>query len=226
MASGLLLVDKPCGYTSFQVVRVLKQRFAEGERVGHGGTLDPFATGLLPVFFGREWTRKASSLLKGEKEYVFTMRFGVETDTCDLTGRVLKVCPLPEESRIRETVSLFTGKIKQEVPMFSAVKHKGKPLYFYARKGIATTTKIRQVEIYSLELIEYLCPDATLKVRCSAGTYVRTLARDLARSINSCAHLIALRRTRVSKWTVEQACPLFCLVVSESLPLLNEEALC
>jgi len=226
MPKGILLVDKPSGYTSFEVVKLLKQKFARGEKVGHGGTLDPFATGLLPVLFGREWTRKASSLLQGEKEYVFTMRFGVETDTCDLTGRVQRVCPLPEESQIREVISLFKGKIKQEVPIFSAAKFKGKPLYYYARKGVVATQKVREVEIYSLEFLEYLPPDATLKVRCSGGTYVRILARDIARSVNSCAHLIALRRTRVSKWTVDIAHPLWSLMASDFLPLLNEEALC
>jgi tRNA pseudouridine55 synthase len=225
MPKGLLLVDKPCGWTSFEVVSLLKRRFAKGEKVGHGGTLDPFATGLLPILFGREWTKKASSLLKGEKEYVFTMRFGVETDTCDLTGRVVKVCPVPEESQIRDALSSFTGRIRQEVPLFSAAKFRGKPLYCYARKGIVPTQKTRDVEINSLEFIEYLCPDATLRVRCSGGTYVRILARDLARSINSCAHLIALRRIRVSRWTVDQAHPLWSLIEGESLPLL-EEPLC
>lgn len=203
---GILLVDKPEGLSSFRVVEVVR-RLLGGGTVGHGGTLDPFATGLLPVLVGRRVTREASRLLGGDKEYRMTLRFGCETDTGDWCGRVVGTpgVPWPTRDRIESAMGRFIGDVVQEAPAFSALKHRGRPLYWYARRGIAVEKPPLRVRIAHLDLLEYLPPDAVLAVTSGKGAYMRVLGRDLARAAGSRGHLVALRRLRVAGFRVEDA---------------------
>jgi len=210
LGPGVILVDKPAGISSARVVDVVR-RVTGIRRTGHGGTLDPFATGLLPVLVGRENTREADALLAGDKEYVLTIRFGSETDTCDLTGTVVArgEAPLPSDLAIREAMAPFVGEIEQEAPAYSALKHQGKPLYWYARRGETVIKPPRIVAIRSIDLVEWLPPDAVVRVACGKGAYMRSLARDLGRVLGCLAHLVALRRTAVGPYRVDQATPLW-----------------
>jgi len=210
VGAGLLLVDKPVGMSSARVVSVIK-RLSGASKVGHGGTLDPFASGLLPVLIGRQFTREAGTLLEGDKEYEFTLRLGSETDTGDLTGRVAEVHrgPLPDLGDLESILGGFTGRITQEPPAFSALKLDGRPLYWYARRGMDVKKPARDVVIHRLELVEYLPPDARFVVACGKGTYIRSLGCDLGRSLGCPGHLVALRRTAVGPYRVEQAHPLW-----------------
>lgn len=206
----LILVDKPVGITSTRVVSIVK-RLMHVSRTGHGGTLDPFASGLLPVMVGREFTRKADELLQGDKEYVMTVRFACETDSCDLTGVPLDLPrgTVPSIGAIMDVLPAFTGAIMQEPPVFSALKFHGKPLYWYARQGNPVTADARAVRIYSIDLVEMIGPDAVLAVRCGKGAYMRSLGRDIGRALGCPAHLVALRRTVVGPYNVSDAWPLW-----------------
>jgi tRNA pseudouridine55 synthase len=221
LGPGIVLVDKPVGITSAGVVEVLR-RVTGIRRTGHGGTLDPFATGLLPVLVGREFTREADALLAGDKEYLLTVRFGSETDTCDLTGAVVArgPSPLPDEAAIRTALADFVGDIQQEAPAYSALKHHGRPLYWYARRGEPVVKPARTVSIRSADLVEWLPPDAVLRVSCGKGAYMRSLARDLGRVLGSCGHLVALRRTAIGPYRVEDATPLWRLERRATAPVL------
>ncbi|MBM4397759.1 MAG: tRNA pseudouridine(55) synthase TruB [Deltaproteobacteria bacterium] len=207
--TGILLVDKPAGPSSAQVAAVVKH-LTGSPRVGHGGTLDPFATGLLPVLVGREFTREADRLLAGDKAYRVTVRLGSETDTCDLTGRVVGVGsrPLPSRDAIAAVLPAFTGEVMQEPPVFSALKVAGKPMYWYARKGRAVTPEARPVRIDAIDLVEWIEPDLVLDVRCGKGAYMRSLGRDVGRALGCLGHLVALRRTAVGPFSVADAVPL------------------
>ena len=209
----LILVDKPVGVSSARVVAIVR-RLTGVKRTGHGGTLDPFASGLLPVLVGREFTRQADELLMGDKEYLMTVRFGSETDSCDLTGATVSIatCAAPDAAEIREVLSSFTGEIMQEPPIYSALKLNGKPLYWYARKGNPVVKDARPVRIDSLDLVEMVGPDAVFKVACGKGAYMRSLGRDIGRALGCPAHLVGLRRTAVGRFRVEDAWPLWRLV--------------
>ena len=215
--NGLILIDKPIGMTSAQVVAVVK-RLSGSPRVGHGGTLDPFATGLLPVMVGRESTREAGSLLAGDKEYLVTLRLGSETDAGDLTGRVVARGggPLPDLDAIAAVLPRFVGAIEQDAPAYSALKLDGKPLYWYARRGLPATKPARTVDIRAIDLVEFLPPDANLRVACGKGAYMRTLGRDIGRALGCLAHLVALRRTAVGPYRIEDALPLWRLTDPEN----------
>jgi tRNA pseudouridine55 synthase len=206
----MILVDKPVGVTSTRVVSIVK-RVTKVKRTGHGGTLDPFASGLLPVLVGREFTRQADELLMGDKEYVMTVRFACETDTCDLTGvpTEVRTGPLPTRDLIISVLPAFTGEILQEPPIYSALKHQGKPLYWYARQGNPVTKEARTVRIDSIDFVEMVGPDAVFVVKCGKGTYMRSLGRDIGRAVGCPAHLVALRRTAVGRYRVEDAWPLW-----------------
>lgn len=213
LGPGLILVDKPVGPTSAQVVAAIR-RMAKERRVGHGGTLDPFASGLLPILIGREFTKKAGELLYGPKSYIVTVRLGAETDTCDFTGRVVArgEGALPALKTIEAAVSDFIGEIEQIPPEYSALKLEGKPLYWYARKGLHVNIKPRTVTIHSIEIVEFLPPDIVLNVSCGKGAYMRALGRDLGRKLGCLGHLVALRRIRVGPYCIEDAIPLWVLV--------------
>jgi len=210
---GLLIIDKPASMTSHDVVARVR-RILKTKRVGHTGTLDPFATGVMVILVGQA-TRLAQFLDKDTKEYVATLRFGAETDTGDLTGSPRPGVD-PKAVTIDEVdaaLGQFLGEIDQIPPMYSAKKIDGKKLYESARKGIEIERKPSRVTIYSLGIINEAGNrddarksfDLRLRVSCSAGTYIRTLAEDIARSVGSAAHLTELRRTGAGKFSIDQA---------------------
>ncbi|HEX3901459.1 MAG TPA: tRNA pseudouridine(55) synthase TruB [Polyangia bacterium] len=205
----VLVVDKPVGPTSFAVVRQV--RHAAGvRRVGHGGTLDPLASGVLPVCLG-EATKLAPFLLGADKEYEVTIRFGVETDTDDADGAVTSTRDASAVSAelVRDALAQFRGAIEQVPPAYAAIKRDGRPLYAYARAGEVIEVAPRPVVIHALELLHFGGPeDARLHVHCSKGTYVRALARDLGRRLGVGGHVTALRRTRSGPFSLLQARPL------------------
>ena len=210
---AVLIVDKPAGITSAEVVRQIKARVRPA-RVGHLGTLDPFATGLLPILIG-EATKLAPFLQDGEKEYEGIIRLGVETDTLDRTGAETQRAEVPAltAEMLAEAAARFTGKIVQQPPIFSAIKRDGVPLYKLARRGgEVEPPPPREVEISRLRLDAQLdTKDATsihFVATCSTGTYMRSLARDVGLALGTVAHLAELRRLRNGSFTLEQARPL------------------
>ena len=202
---GILIVDKPEGITSLDVARELKRRFGV-KKAGHVGTLDPFATGVLPIVIN-EGTKLVPFLGEGPKEYEATLQLGKETTTDDWTGQAVMSWPWEgvQPEKIEAVLRTFLGKIRQTPPMFSAVKIDGRPLYRLARKGIEVERKEREVEIYGIQVEGIDLPLVHFKVSCSKGTYVRALGRDIGRKIGCGAHLLRLRRTRSGSFTLGQA---------------------
>ncbi len=213
--NGILVVDKPKGLSSFDVVRQVR-RLCQTRRVGHAGTLDPLATGVLPVAVGQA-TRLVEYLMAGEKSYQATCRLGIVTDTQDSEGRILQESPWQQVDRAAFDAVLadFAGEIRQLPPMFSALKKDGQPLYRLARQGIEVERQLRTVRIASLAVDAFAPPDVTITVRCSKGTYVRTLCHDIGQQLGCGAHMAALRRL---------ACGPFTLVESHSLEDLHSLA--
>jgi tRNA pseudouridine55 synthase len=203
--SGVVVVDKPSGPTSFDVVRRVKGLF-KAKRCGHTGTLDPIATGVLPICIG-DATKIASFVSEGEKEYDAVVRFGASTDTQDSAGRTLITRPVEglSEERVRETLEGFVGLIEQTPPMYSARKVNGKRLYELARAGEEVEREARQVNIDEARLLFFRSPDAGIFVRCSKGTYLRTLAHDLGDRLGCGAHLRQLKRVRVGPFSLEDS---------------------
>ena len=190
---GVLFIDKPVGLTSNGVLGVIK-RLYNADKAGHTGTLDPFATGLLPVALG-EATKFSGHLLDADKTYLATMRLGVTTTTADLEGDVLQTRPVAvTDTALAEALRHFSGPIAQIPPMFSALKRDGKPLYEYARAGETLEREARQVTIHALDLVSRDGDSVVFRVTCSKGTYVRTLAEDIGERLGCGAHLTALRR--------------------------------
>lgn len=219
--SGVLLVDKPAGITSADVTNQLKKKF-RFERIGHGGTLDPFATGLLVVLLG-EATKTARFLLEGDKTYEALAILGTETDTGDPTGQVVQASepPLHTAAEWNSLAAPLRGLIRQRPPVYSALKVKGRPLYDYARKGEEVEIKEREVIVRQLEVTAADKSSFRFTTTCSGGTYIRVLAADLARLGGGLAHLRELRRTGSSSFRVENAKPLEELLglEPEALPL-------
>ncbi len=203
--AGFLVVDKPRGWTSHDVVDAAR-RWLGTRRVGHLGTLDPLATGVLPLAV-REATKLVPFLAGGGKVYVGAIRLGVETDTLDAEGRVTRRYegPMPDEARIREVLVGFRGEIDQVPPMFSAVKQGGVPLHRLAREGREVERAPKRVRIDRLDLLGYDPPRVEIEVSCSAGTYVRALAADIGVELGCGAHLECLRRTRSGPFASEHA---------------------
>jgi tRNA pseudouridine55 synthase len=222
--NGLLLVDKPCGITSFEVVRKVR-RWCGTRQVGHCGTLDPAASGVLPVAVGSV-TRLVEYLLVGDKEYLATLRLGVVTDTQDADGQVLATHSWEGIGRdaLEAAADSFRGAIKQTPPMYSALKRDGVPLYRLARQGHDVARTPRAVQIDVLELLEVTPPLVTLRVVCSKGTYIRTLCHDLGQQLGCGAHLAALRRTRCGTFGIDACCTIPHLeqlaAAGQPLPLL------
>lgn len=201
---GVLLLDKPTGMTSNAALQKARWLF-NAEKAGHTGTLDPLATGLLPLCFG-EATKFAGELLDADKSYRATLRLGVTTDSADSDGSVLLTRPVEVDAdKWRTAMADFRGEIDQVPPMHSALKRDGKPLYEYARQGIELPREARRITIYRLELVSFSGDDAVIDVDCSKGTYVRTLAADLGEALGCGAHLTALRRTRIGKLDLADA---------------------
>jgi tRNA pseudouridine55 synthase len=204
-ANGVLVLDKPTGLTSHDVVKEVK-RILGAAKVGHSGTLDPFATGVLILLINGA-TKLAPFLLEQEKTYRFSVHFGVETDTQDSTGRVVATHPcvaLPE-GEIRKACAAFVGEIEQTVPRFSAVRVGGKRLYWLARQGVDVTPPCRTVKIKNLYLCDLSWPEVTFEVTCSKGTYVRSLGVDLAFHLNCNGHVSKLRRLASGGFDLKQA---------------------
>ena len=203
---GILILDKPEGFTSFDCVAKLRGIYRM-KKVGHGGTLDPMATGVLPVFFGNA-TKTIQYAPDSTKEYVAGVSFGVKTDTGDRTGSVTETSDVfPEREALLEVLDRFKGKSSQIPPMYSAIKVNGKKLYDLARAGKTVDRKQREIEIYSLDLLEYDPEEKKIVIRvgCSSGTYIRTLAEDIAEECGSCATLNSLRRTMCMGFREEEA---------------------
>ena len=204
MANGILIVDKPAGWTSQDVTAKLRGVFHE-RRVGHGGTLDPMATGVLPVFIGRA-TRAAEFMESAEKEYVAGLRLGLVTNTQDTSGETLCEQPVSvTREQLEAVLRRFTGPIEQIPPMYSAVKIGGRKLYELARKGQEIERAPRAVTIHELELLDGGGADWTLRVRCTKGTYVRTLCHDIGAALGCGGCMSSLRRTMAGRFPLDGA---------------------
>ena len=192
---GFIVIDKPAGISSFQVVRQIRRLFST-KKVGHAGTLDPLATGVLPVALG-EATKVLQYLLDGDKEYQAEMTLGVETDTQDSEGRIVSERPwnMVTKDSVLAAAASYVGDIEQVPPMYSALKRDGVPLYRLAREGIEVEREKRKITIKSLDVTAIDLPRVAYTVQCSKGTYVRTLSHDIGNELGCGAHLTALRRT-------------------------------
>ena len=207
VTTGLLLVDKPAGPTSHDVVAQVR-RGAREKRVGHTGTLDPLATGLLVLCLGAA-TRLSEYLLGEDKHYQARVRFGQATTTYDAGGEVTAVSDqLPDRAAVEAALAAFRGALQQRPPAFSAIKRDGQRAYDLARRGETVELAARPVTIHTLEITAWAPPEADLDVACSAGTYIRSLAHDLGQALGCGAHLAGLRRTAVGPFRVEAAVPL------------------
>jgi tRNA pseudouridine55 synthase len=203
-ASGLLILDKPTGLTSHDAVQRVR-RISGVRRAGHAGTLDPLASGVLLVCVGPA-TRLVEYLVGHDKTYETTVRLGQATTTYDVEGDITRERPVQvDESQITAALDAFRGPIRQQVPAYSAVKRDGQPLYKSARRGDEVELPVREVVIHSLELLAYEPPLLSLRVVCSAGTYIRSLAHDLGEALGCGGHVAGLRRTAVGEFTLAEA---------------------
>ncbi|MFM0208757.1 tRNA pseudouridine(55) synthase TruB [Paraburkholderia sediminicola] len=201
---GVLLLDKPLGLSSNDAL-IRAKRLYLAKKAGHTGTLDPLATGLLPLCFG-EATKFSQDLLEADKTYEATMRLGIRTTTGDAEGEAIDTREVTcDQAAVQAAMQTFLGDIIQVPPMYSALKRDGKPLYEYARAGQTVEREGRQVTIHALDMLASALPDVTFRVTCSKGTYVRTLAEDIGEALGCGAHLVALRRTGVGALTLEHA---------------------
>jgi tRNA pseudouridine55 synthase len=234
MEDQIILIDKPAGISSFGVVAKvrgrLKAEFGHKVKVGHTGTLDPFATGLLILLSGK-MTKKSNEFLKLDKIYEATLKLGYTSSTGDLEGEILQyntwagggaggspaarrrkpstvgetATTGPAQSAVQSTINNFLGKITQTPPKFSAIKINGQRAYKLARAGKDFEIPSRQIEIYSIEILDYNYPKLKIKVHCSSGTYIRTLAEDIGKKLNTGAYLTALRRTKIGDYDIKDA---------------------
>ncbi|MFM1989440.1 MAG: hypothetical protein RJA99_2397 [Pseudomonadota bacterium] len=217
---GVLLLDKPVGPSSNDALQRARRAFSAA-KAGHGGTLDPMASGLLPVAFG-EATKFLHDLLAADKTYEATMRLGVATDSGDAEGAVLSERPVAcDDAAIAAACAAFEGPIAQVPPMHSALKRDGRPLYDYARAGVTLEREARAVTVHAIELLgvdrsDAARPAATFRATVSKGTYIRTLAHDIGERLGCGAHLVALRRTRVAELSLDRAVPLDALEAAEA----------
>lgn len=214
---GVLLLDKPIGVTSNAVLQTVKRLF-NANKAGHTGSLDPLATGVLPICFG-EATKVSSFLLDADKRYRAVCQLGVKTNSGDADGEVIETRPVPplDEAKVREVFDSFTGTLSQIPPMHSAIKRQGVPLYKLAHQGIEVEREPRQVTIHSLELLRLEGDVLEMDVHCSKGTYIRTLAEDIGEALGCGAHITALRRTGVGALDASR------LYTLEELTALAEE---
>lgn len=192
--NGILLLDKPKGLSSNQALQKAKHLF-QAKKAGHTGSLDPLATGMLPICFG-EATKFSYFLLDADKSYQTTAKLGVATETGDAEGAIIETQAVPvlSETIIKSVLAQFIGEISQTPPMYSALKHEGQPLYQLARRGITIERKKRNVIIHEIQLLDFTADTLTLQVHCSKGTYIRTLVEDIAKSLHTVAHVQELRR--------------------------------
>lgn len=211
---GIVIVDKPQGWTSQDVTARLRRVFGT-RRIGHGGTLDPMATGVLPVFVGRA-TRGVEFFEHAEKTYETVLRFGITTDTEDMTGTVLTEEKVSfTEEQLRETLEAFRGEILQVPPMYSALKVNGQKLCDLARKGKTVERQPRPITVHELTLVERGENTLRLRVRCSKGTYIRTLCKDIGEKLGCGGCMESLRRVAAGEYTIDEAVPLQTLLDTE-----------
>jgi len=203
LRDGLILLDKPAGITSFDTLTTVKKRLGT-RKVGHTGTLDRFAEGLLIVLVGR-LTRMVPYFLDLEKDYIAVVRFGLETDTLDPEGSIVKKGNVPRLDRIERCLELFTGAIQQTPPAYSAIHVQGQRAYKLAREGAPLFIAPRRVVVHGIEVLAYDAPELTVRIRCSKGTYVRAIARDLGREAGSCASLTSLKRVAIGRFQLKDA---------------------
>lgn len=211
---GILLVDKPAGWTSFDVVNYVRRIVASAEgkkpkhcKVGHTGTLDPFATGLLVLLIGKEYTRQAQGLSKVDKTYEVTMKLGATSTTGDPEGEITAaVGQTPTKAAVLGVLDQFRGQIEQVPPAYSAIKINGQRAYKLARAGQAVVMEARPATVNRLEVTTYDYPLVTYMADVGSGTYLRTLSEDIAKALGTGAYTTALRRTRVGRYNIEDAC--------------------
>jgi tRNA pseudouridine55 synthase len=203
--SGIILLDKRLGVSSNQALQEVRRLF-NANKAGHTGNLDPLATGLLPLCFG-EATKVSALMLDDDKRYQVTIKLGVMTDTGDSEGQIVAEMPVPDfsESQLLDCLQHFTGEIDQVPPMYSALKHQGKKLYELAREGKTVDRPARRITIYAIELLAFDSQQISLDVRCSKGTYIRSLAEDIGHYLGSCGTVTALRRTASGQFNLADA---------------------
>jgi len=221
--TGIIIIDKPTGRSSNHVLQQVKRLF-NANKAGHTGSLDPLATGVLPVCLG-EATKVSSYLLDADKQYHVTCQLGVVTDSGDSDGVVISTSVIPEfsEQDVLTLLPEFIGQLDQVPPMFSALKHQGQPLYKLARQGIEVERKSRQITIYDIQLLAITADSFTLDVRCSKGTYIRTLVEDMSHALGSTGHVTMLRRVAAAGYQQQQAVTIEQLIASaeQGLPALD-----
>ncbi len=203
--SGIILLDKRLGVSSNQALQEVRRLF-NANKAGHTGSLDPLATGLLPLCFG-EATKVSALMLDDDKRYQVTIKLGVMTDTGDSEGQIVAEMPVPDfsESQLLDCLQHFTGEIDQVPPMYSALKHQGKKLYELAREGKTVDRPARRITIYAIELLAFDSQQISLDVRCSKGTYIRSLAEDIGHYLGSCGTVTALRRSASGQFNLADA---------------------
>jgi tRNA pseudouridine55 synthase len=203
-ANCWLNINKPIGFSSAKVVAIVK-KLTKAKKVGHGGTLDPFASGVLPVALNKA-TKTSQNMMDAKKQYLFTITFGEFRDTDDCEGKVVKTSENRASAwQIMQILPQFIGKIIQQPSKFSALKINGKRAYKLAREGVAFTTPMREITIFSLQMLSYNIDSASFVVECSKGTYVRTLAYDLCKHLNICGFVSQLTRTKVGDFLLENS---------------------
>ncbi len=207
--AGMLLIDKPAGWSSHDCLVVLRKLLPRGVKVGHTGTLDPLATGLLVSLIG-PCTKLQARLQGMDKVYSGTIRLGVKTDTGDITGKTLAERPIPalDLKHLHEELAAFVGVVKAPAPAYSAVKHQGRPLYDYARRGLEVPIKPRTATVYEWKALSWSAPELTHRLHCASGTYVRTLAEVIGDKIGCGGTVSALRRESVGPFQIADALPL------------------
>ena len=206
MIEGLLLVDKPKGKTSFSLIAALR-KILNVQKIGHAGTLDPMATGVMVLLIGSRYTKQSDSYMASDKEYLAEITLGTTTDTYDAEGQITHTSPLiPTPQALKEALHHFQGTIEQTPPMFSAKKINGQKLYNLARQGQEITRSKSTITLHTT-LIDFTYPKVTLRINCSKGTYVRSIAHDLGQLLHCGAHLSGLIRTRSGNFTLEKCLP-------------------
>ena len=203
---GLILINKQKGFTSHDVVNVIRKKL-NTKKVGHTGTLDPNATGVLPILVGKA-TKISKYLMEHDKTYIVTIKLGEKTDTGDSEGQVIEEKSIPADLKkedINNALQNFFGKQKQVPPMYSAIKINGKKLYEYAREGKEVKLEAREIEIYKIELLEYQNNKIKFEVECSKGTYIRTLCEDIAKKLGTVGYMEELQRTKVNNFRIEDS---------------------
>lgn len=209
---GVLVLDKPQGCTSNQILQRVKRMYG-ADKAGHTGSLDPLATGVLPLCFG-EATKFSQYLLDADKAYVVKAKWGEKTNTADADGEVIETCSTEGLTReaLQETLPRFMGETEQVPSMYSALKHNGQPLYKLARQGVEVERAPRKIRIHQLDLLDFDPSHFSLFVRCSKGTYIRNLVEDIAGALGNLAHVVELRRTQAGSYLLEQAITIEALV--------------